>query len=85
MDYWYWQMASLFRTASMAVSKKHSKAMKIQRGMVAGGRRHTMMPPQPMRDSVLSNGSSDRSSSISDENPPAPPETGTSYGTDLFG
>ena len=50
----------------------------------SGGRRHTMAPQpqqrQPVRDSVLSNGSSDRSSSVSDEmillSPPLPESGG---------
>lgn len=64
------------RTASMAVSKKQLSGSKQQYPLQ--GRRHTMMQ-QPTRDSVLSNGSSDRSSSVSDENfisPPALPANG---------
>lgn len=67
---------ALIRTASMAIGKKAPSGSKgnsklqVHRVVAnpGGGRRHTMLPqnPQP-RDSVLSNGSSDRSSSVSDE------------------
>ena len=82
-------MASIFRTATMGGGKKSSKSTKIHldSGPAAGGsRRYTMAPrPQP-RDSVLSNGSSDRSSSVSDEtflSPTAPQDPG-GYGSDLL-
>lgn len=69
----------------MAISKKHSsKGSRFQLNHGAGssgeGRRHTMLT-QP-RDSVLSNGSSDRWSSVSDEAGPAPPMRAS--GGDLF-
>ena len=60
---------------------RNSMLMKPGLGVAvgSGGRRHTMAPQpqrQPARDSVLSNGSSDRSSSVSDEmillSPPLP-------------
>ena len=55
-----------------------SETLKVVRGGLGNtgneGRRHTMLPQrQPTRDSVLSNGSSDRSSCVSDETFLSPP------------
>lgn len=79
---------SLLRTASMAISKKQSSKGSKQQvgyggtGNGGGGRRHTMLTRPQVRDSVLSNGSSDRSSSVSDETAISPPTV--SYGNDFF-
>lgn len=52
----------------MAISKKSpSKGSRHGIDSNGGGRRYTMLPRPQTRDSVLSNGSSDRSSSVSDE------------------
>lgn len=81
-------MAINKKGASVAINKKGpSKGSKFLVNRAAnsngGGRRYTMLPrPQP-RDSVLSNGSSDRSSSVSDETVLSPPLPG-SYGNDFF-
>ena len=86
---------ALMRTASMAIGKKAPSGSKGNNKQVhrvvantGGGRRHTMLPQniQP-RDSVLSNGSSDRSSSVSDEALLASPamHMPDSYGNGLFG
>lgn len=87
---------NLTRTASIAI-KKHpngskSNKLQIDRGVASngGGRRHTMLPQrQQTRDSVLSNGSSDRSSSVSDEtfitHPALQEPGGPGFGNDLFG
>lgn len=59
---------NISRTASMAVSKKNlhgPRGGKLQGNPSSAGRRYTMVTQT--RDSVLSNGSSDRSSSVSDE------------------
>lgn len=82
---------SILRTASMAISKKNpSKRSRfpvncgVSSNSGSGGRRHTMLPVRPpVRDSVLSNGSSDRSSSVSDETILSPPLP-VSYGNDFF-
>lgn len=86
---------ALIRTASMAIGKKAPSGSKgnnkLQVKVVAhtrGGRRHTMLPQKTQpRDSVLSNGSSDRSSSVSDEALLASPAMHMpgSYGDGLFG
>ena len=86
----------IFRTSTMSLTgKKSVKGVKIQsdlhhhRGLANGGRRHTMLSHQQPRDSVLSNGSSDRSSSVSDEtvlSAPTPPDmAGGVYNNDIFG
>lgn len=70
----------------MTIGKKNSK-VKIQ-GVSNGraeGRRHTMLPQQQTRDSVLSNGSSDRSSTVSDETFLSPPVSQDPCSNDLFG
>ena len=76
------------RTTSVSVAKKQRlKGSRDLLGVAGGpGRRHTMLP-QRERDSVLSNGSSDRSSSVSDENflPLSTlPESSSSNNSSLF-
>ena len=72
----------------MAIKKQPFKGGKPQLNYGnsggGGGRRHTMLPQPKVRDSVLSNGSSDRSSSVSDENFHSSPATPPTSGTDLF-